>query len=408
MELHTIQRIEQFICDSLIASELIPLNVNVLRLADAAQNEGIVTQTNNIVVRYTGSSTVVKNRVPLIHHDTMNFVLDISCQNYLTSSGHDFATQLVAGAKITLSGTSPSGAFVQVLEPLTHSSTQFTGLTPQSQYTYTQTYSLIVEEVMPFIALDPCVQRGDCRQIFPGQNVVSVLPLAGVVDPRTGSIYIPWYPGTDEIEKAFTRALGVRWSDELTQSGDWVFVCAPDEVFIEDPINQPIYLLSNDNFTEDGRLVVTIWDAETKTPIREVFYEDSGKKIVRYALELWRNTLQGAETGTIAPDSVLDATFSGRFNSGEFAVVKGALTRLVSDPMDPESKVQTLMGGTLIGIKPDTFIQTPQGRYYFVGRSPLGKGWILGDSFEIASINSLWRLGCLPCEGGPNPVPLCP
>lgn len=407
MELSTINRIEQYLCDALIASPLIPLNVNVLRLADAVDKEGVVTQTNNIVVRFTNSSATVKNRIPLIYEKTLYFELNFSCQNYLTSSGHDFATQLITGAEITISGGAPSGAFVQVIEPFHCTSSQYTGLTPQSQYTYTQTYTVVIEEVLPFIALDPCVQRGDCRQIFPGQGVATSLPLAGVVDESSGEIYIPWYPGTNELEEAFTEALGVRWSNELTQTGDWVYVCAPEEIFIEDPLNQPIYLLSNNNYTEDGKLVVTIWDEETRTPIREVFYVPTGKKLVRYAVELWRNTLQGSEEGVVSQDAVLDSSFSFGFTVGEFAVVKGAWQSLYTDPMDPNSLVQTLMGGTLIGVKTDTFIQTSSGRFYFVARSPQGKGWLLEDSFEIASINSLWKLGCLPCEGGPNPPSLC-
>lgn len=407
MDVSTIQRIEQYICDALIASPLIPIGVNVLRLADAAQNEGIITQTNNIVVRYTNSSTMVKNRIPLVYEETMSFELNFSCQNYLSSSGHDFATQLITGAKITISGGVPSGSFVQAIEPFHCTSTQFTGLTPQSQYTYTQTYTLVVEEVLPYIALDPCVQRGDCRQIFPSQNVATSLPLAGVVDENTGEIYVPWYSGTTEIEEAFSKAFGVRWQDELNQAGNWVYVCAPEEVFVEDPVNNPVCLLSTNSFTEDGKLVVTMFEPDCKTVIKEVLYVSTGKKIVRYALELWRNTVKGAQFGSIAPDSVLDATFTSGFNVGEFAVVRGAFQTFYSDPTDPGSPTQTLTGGTLIGVKPGTFIQTPAGRFYFVATSPKGKGWIIKDSFEIASINSLWKLGCGNCEGGPNPPPLC-
>jgi hypothetical protein len=407
MELNSLTRIEQFLCDSLIASPLIPLGVNVLRLADAVENEGVVTQTNNIVVRYVNSTSNVKNRVPFIYEDVLNFELNFSCQNYLTSSGHDFATQLLMGAKITLSGSAPSGAYVQVLEPFSCSSSQFTGLSEESQYTYTQNWKVTIEETLPYIALDPCVQRGDCRQIFPSHNVATTLPLAGVLDEASGSIYIPWYPGTNELEAAFTEALGVRWSEELTQSGDWVYVCAPDEVFMVDPLNQPIYLLSNNNYTEDGRLVVTVWDAITKEPIKEVFYVDSGKKLARYAVELWRNTVLGSLGGVIDPASVRDASWTSGITIGEFAVVRGANQTLFSDPLDPNGKQQTLMGGTLIGVKPDTFIQTPKGRFYFVGQSPQGKGWLIQDSFELASINSLWKLGCNPCEGGPNPPSLC-
>jgi len=407
MDLNSLTRIEQFLCDSLISSPLIPLGVNVLRLADAVENEGVVTQTNNIVVRYVNSTSNVKNRVPFIYEDVLNFELNFSCQNYLTSSGHDFATQLLMGAKITLSGSAPSGAYVQVLEPFSCSSSQFTGLSEESQYTYTQNWVVTIEETLPYIALDPCVQRGDCRQIFPSHNVATTLPLAGVLDEASGSIYVPWYPGTNPLEAAFTEALGVRWSEELTQSGDWVYVCAPDEIFIEDPLNQPIYLLSNNNYTEDGRLVVTVWDAITKEPIKEVFYSDSGKKLARYAVDLWRNTVLGSLGGAIDPSSVRDTSWTSGITIGEFAVVRGANQTLFSDPLDPNGKQQTLMGGTLIGVKPDTFIQTPKGRFYFVGQSPQGKGWLIQDSFELASINSLWKLGCKPCEGGPSPSSLC-
>lgn len=409
MQLNTITRIEQYLCDSLIASPMIPLSVNVLRLADAIENEGVVNQTNNIVVRFTGSTTNVKNKVPLIYEEQMQFELNFACQNYLSSSGHDFATQLLMGAKITISGGAPSGAYVQVTEPFHCSSTQFTGINKQSQYTYTQLYSVLVEEVLPYIALDPCVQRGDCRQIFPGQNVATKLPLAGVLDEASGSIYIPWYPGTDPLEAPFTGQSGVRWSNEITQTGDWVFVCDPEEVFIEDPLGQPIYLLSNNSYTEDGRLVVTVWDAETREPIKEVFYSDSGKKLARYAVELWRNTTQGAldGNGSISASATQEMSFFQGMNIGEFAVVRGGIQIFYSDPMDPDAKQQTLMGGTLIGVKPDVFVQTPKGRFYFIVQSPQGKGWLLEGTFELASVNSLWKLGCGVCQGGPEPTTLC-
>jgi hypothetical protein len=56
---------------------------------------------------------------------------------------------------------------------------------------------------------------------------------------------------------------------------------------------------------------------------------------------------------------------------------------------------------------PETFIQTPKGRFYFVGQSPQGRGWMLEDTFELASVNSLWKLGCLPCAGNRGPDALC-
>ena len=386
--------------DALIASPLIPIGVNVLRLADVIDKEGVVSQTNNIVVRYTGASNAVKNRVPMVFERTMRFELNFSCQNYLTSSGHDFATQLLTGAFITLNGSVPGGAYVQVLEPFVCANEDFTGLTDQSQYTYTQVYQLIIEEALPYIALDPCVQRGDCRQIFPALGVDTKLPLGGILEETTGDIYVPAYDCGGEPVEDYDACYGVRWSNELTQSGDWVFICDPDCVFIEDPLGQPIYLLSNNNYTEDGRLVVTIFDAETDEPIREVFYCNTGRKLARYAVELWNDTVN--KTGAISSKAVKDASWYQSMNYGEFAVVTGGYQFLFVDPLNPDSPQLYLDGGILIGVQTQTFIQTPKGRFYYVGQSPAGKGWMLEGTFELASVNSLWRLGCLPCSDGLN------
>ena len=405
MELNTISRIEQFIVDALVASPLIPISVNVLRLADAIENEGVVQQSNNIVVRYTGSSNTVKNRIPMVYERNMSFELNFSCQNYLTSSGHDFATQLLAGAFLTINGSVPSGASIQVIEPFTCPNELFTGLSEESQYTYTQTYVLTAEDTLPYVALDPCVQRGDCSKIFPGQNVETRLPLAGVVDSASGEIYVPWYTGDKTPLEDYSAPYGVRWSNPATQTGDWVFNCDPDTVFLPDPLNQPIYLLSNNSYTEDGRLVVTVWNAETSEPIEEVFYIQTGKFLARYAVELW-NDVAGKADPISSRASKYAEWFTG-FNEGEFAVVTGGYAFLNVDPLNPEAKQLYLDGGALIGINSETFIQTPRGRFYFVAKSPQGRGWIHEDSFELATINSLWKLGCLPCDGNPGPIAPC-
>jgi len=330
----------------------------------------------------------------------MRFELNFSCQDYLTSSGHDFATQLITGAFITLNGSVPGGAYVQALEPFVCVSEDFTGLTDQSQYTYTQVWQLIIEEALPFIALDPCVQRGNCRQIFPALGVESKLPLGGILDEATGDIYVPSYDCDGEPQEDFDACYGIRWSNELTQSGNWVFICDPDCVFIEDPLGQPIYLLSNNSYTEDGRLVVTVFDAETKEPVREVFYCNTGKKLARYAVELWSDTVNKA--GAISAKASKDASWYQSMNYGEFAVVLGGYQFLYVDPLNPDSPKLSIDGGVLIGVQMQTFIQTQKGRFYYVGQSPQGKGWLPEGSFELASVNSLWRLGCLPCSDGLN------
>ena len=405
MELSTYTRIEQFLCDALIASPLIPISVNVLRLADAVDAEGIVQQTNNIVVRYTGATNTTKNRVPLVFERRLTFELNFSCQNYLSSSGHDFATQLLAGAFITLNGTVPSGAYVQVIEPFVCANERFTGLTEESQYTYTQEYQVLIEEALPYIALDPCVQRGDCRQLFPGLGVETRLPLGGVLDEASGDIYVPAYDCDGQPPEDYDACYGIKWSNELTQSGDWVFICDPDCIFLEDPLGQPIYLLSNNNYTEDGRLVITVFDAETDEPLREVFYCNTGKKLARYAIELWTDTV--AKSGPISSKASKDTAWFQGMATGDFAVVKGGYQFLYTDPLNPEGKQLFIDGGVLIGVQREVFIQTPKGRFYFVGQSPQGKGWMLEGTFEFAEVNSLWKLGCLPCSGDTGPIAPC-
>jgi len=420
VQLNTISRIEQFICDALTASPLIPISVNVLRLADAIENEGVIQQTNNIVVRYTGATNVVKNRIPMVFERELMFELNFSCQNYLTSSGHDFATQLLAGAFSTINGSVPSGAHVQVIEAFVCTTERFTGLTNESQYTYTQEYRVTIEEALPYVALDPCVQRGDCRYLFPGLGVETRMPLGGVLDEATGDIYVPSYSCTPQYAPTeccnptdpnqppledYDACYGIRWSNEVTQSGDWVFICDSNCVFIEDPLGQPIYLISNRSYTEDGRLVVTIFDAETKEPLREVFYCNTGKKLARYAIELWNNTV--FKGGSIGSGAVQDTSWLQGVNTGDFAVVLGGYQFLYVDPLNPDAPLLSLDGGALIGVVRETFIQTAKGRFYFVGQSPQGKGWMLEGTFELAEINSLWKLGCLPCSGDTGPIAPC-
>lgn len=389
--------------DALIASPLIPLGVNVLRLADVVDKEGVVSQTNNIVVRYTGASNIVKNRIPMVYERVLRFECNFSCQNYLTSSGHDFATQLLAGAFNTLNGGVPGGAGVQVIEPFTCSSEDFTGLSPESQYTYTQVYQLTIEDSLPYIALDPCVQRGDCRRILPALGVEAKLPLGGILDESTGDIYVPSYPGSGSPDEDYDACYGIRWSNEVTMSGDWVYICDPSYVFIQDPLGQPIYLLSNKSYTEDGRLVVTVFNAKTKEPLREVFYCNTGKKLARYAVELWNDVV--TKDGKPSSKAVFDSIIPTSFNTGEFAVVTGGYQFMYTDPLNPEAPKLSLDGGSLIGIQTETFIQTAKGRFYFVGKSPQGVGWLPDGTFELAAVNSLWKLGCLPCSYGDNVPP---
>ena len=96
----------------------------------------------------------------MVFERKLSFELNFSAQNYLTSSGHDFATQLLAGAFMTLNGSVPSGAYVQVLEPFVCTNERFTGLTDESQYTYTQEYQVCIGPLeLRHVQLDRLVIR---------------------------------------------------------------------------------------------------------------------------------------------------------------------------------------------------------------------------------------------------------
>jgi hypothetical protein len=111
------------------------------------------------------------------------------------------------------------------------------------------------------------------------------------------------------------------------------------------------------------------------------------------------------------------AALLGAAPVGAQALQKRIDTRLAAPPVNrnlwgvvllgPDGKQLYLDGGILIGVMPETFIQTPNGRFYFVGQSPQGRGWMQEGTFELASINSLWRLGCMPCAGNSGPSALC-
>ena len=142
MRLDTISRIEQFMTDALLSSPLIPLGVNVIRLAATEDEEGIAVMARTIVVRYIGSSINVINIAPLATERSMEFEVTLAAQSYLTQSGHDYVTQMCAGCYNTLNNQVPMNCCVEIMEPPHLNNESFQGLTDQSQYFYTQTWSL--------------------------------------------------------------------------------------------------------------------------------------------------------------------------------------------------------------------------------------------------------------------------
>jgi hypothetical protein len=407
MQLYTISRIEQYITDSLIASPEIPLSVNVLRLADAIDKEGVVQNTNNIVVRYVSSFFNVKTRIPLVYERALTFELNFSAQNYLTSSGHDFATQLLAGALNTLVNGVPGDAGVQVAESFTLQNEQFTGITENSQYTYTQTWQITTSETVPYVALDPCVQRGDCSQIFPGRYTRTNLPLAGIID-IDGRIFVPALPDgscADTPEADGGNGGSICWENEITRSGNMVYCCDPSVVFLPAPLIDRVRLTWTGQYLGDdkNKIMVAITDLETNETIAEVIYcglndiDGFPQYLMRYQIELWRSQV-GNITNENRGRSVLTDSWTMSTQTGILAVVMSNAQPVYIDPTNPEAPQRMVDGGIVIGVLPNVYIQVGPDRYVLVQQSPVGRGWINESVIQPTSINDLWKLGCPTCR----------
>ena len=407
MQLYTISRIEQYICDALIASPEIPLSVNVLRLADAIDKEGVVQNTNNIVVRYVSSFFSVKTRIPLVYERALTFELNFSCQNYLTSSGHDFATQLLAGALNTLVNGVPGDSGVQVAESFTLQSENFTGITEESQYTYTQVWQITISETVPYVALDPCVQRGDCSQIFPGRYSRTNVPLAGVIDDE-GRIFVPALPDgscADTPEADGGNGGSICWENEITRSGNMVYCCDRTILFLPADLIDKVRLTWTGQYLnkEKTKIMVAITLLENNETIAEVIYcglndiDGYPQYLMRYSLGLWRSQTENIMNEN-RPRSVLDTSWKEGTQTGLLAVVQSNASVLYIDPTNPQAPQRMVDGGIVVGVLPHVYFQVGPDRYILVQQSPQGRGWMKETDLKYTQINELWKLGCPTCR----------
>ena len=223
MRLDSITKIERFIANALLSSPLIPLGVNVLRLADVSDGEGILQMVNSIVVRYISSSEQVERQAPLTILRTMSFEVNIASQSYLSQSGHDFAVQLCCASHETLTNTVPPNTGLEIFAPLRMVSEQFAGLTDSTHYTYTQRWELITQDMHRGIAIDPCVQRGDCTRLFPSNLITRLKP----GETACGAIiYAPVLPPPNNLIPYDTEFAGAQFDTV----GNLVYVWNPEEV----------------------------------------------------------------------------------------------------------------------------------------------------------------------------------
>ena len=142
-----VAKLEEFMVNVLTSSPLIPLGVNILRLADTLDNEGVVQSTSNIVVSYSGSSSNLKNRDPYVIEKSYSFKVTVTAQDYLNTTAHDFALSLKEGVLGSLINQVPFVDGVQVVEPFYSTDDTFVGITENSQYVYGISFRLTGEEL---------------------------------------------------------------------------------------------------------------------------------------------------------------------------------------------------------------------------------------------------------------------
>ena len=379
MRLDSIITIERFIVDALISSPLIHLSVQVLRLADAIENEGIVNQSNTIVVRYLNSFTVDKNRQPVVTERATTFRIEYTCQNYLSSSGHDYALTLLEAVNKILRGKNPPSGSFQVVEGFRLQRETFEGLTDNSQYFYSQEWEIILEEVPSEIILDPCVSRGDCSQSWPPPNVLpqeQPIPEWNVIDE--GKIYEPSCPSQPDL----LTGGGVE-QDPVT--GDLIYKC-DGTLFIPGTELSDLLFISTGVKTEEGFLVVRVFRVSDGSLYGEYVYSDSGLRITRLSGGLWKSPVDFVGVKPVSQrESLLDVTFKGV--QGSVSALVNQDTIGVSDPLNIETSIKRkVVQGSITRVFYDTRIIT-SGFTWVLTNFCNGTPWIPIDTVVLTEID---------------------
>jgi hypothetical protein len=383
MLLDSITRIEQFMTNALLSSPLVPLGVNVIRLADVSDEEGILQMVNSMVVRYTDSSVNVVSRAPLAMERSLNFEVNIACQSYLSNSGHDFAVQLLAAAHETLINQVPCNTGLEVIEPFVMTSEQFTGLTDSTHYTYTQRWTLTIQDYYRGISLDPCVARGNCSKLFPANLTQRLLPgefLAG------GRIIAPVLPPPNQSIPYDKDYAGV----ELNESGDLVYKWDPEKVFMtagEIANGEIVYTGGTD---ESGQFY--IFNLKLPSPgggmafDRFFFGADTGKRILQLPSTLYRSPNQRVFLTRVSEPGE-DILPTKKMPRNGYGYVIAGKTYIYKDPTDADAIAILVSGGDLFPTEEGTVLATGTESYYRIGSTPIGQAWIDTRDFKLLNPN---------------------
>lgn len=385
MRLDTISRIEQFMTDALLSSPLIPLGVNVIRLAATEDEEGIAVMARTIVVRYTGSTVNVTNISPLATQRAMEFEVTLAAQSYLTQTGHDYVTQMCAGCYNTLNNQVPMNCGVEVMEPLHLNTERFEGLTENSQYVYNQTWSLLVQEINPVFAVDPCVQRGNCSYLFPSNSVSTILPGDVLLGPQ---LYAPVYPPPDGVD------YDPELSGVLVKGDDLVYKVQPTEVFLA---NWEDYnLVSTDVLDASGKLLkVSIYNKATGAMFGNYQAANSeGRGVIQIGGDQsasnsnWIGGLYRSPVGDVGNPSasagpeVLKPVFAVKNGYG---FVNTQRATIYTDPTSSTAATSSVKFGQLFTTEAGVELVAGGVTYNYIGGTSLGKAWIKAIDFRLVT-----------------------
>lgn len=373
-----VAKLEEFMLNVLTSSPLIPLGVNILRLADTLDNEGVVQSTSNIVISYSGSSSNLKNRDPYVIEKSYSFKVTVTAQDYLTTTAHDFALSLKEGVLRALINQVPFVDDVQVVEPFYSTDDTFEGITENSQYVYGITFRLTSEELYTVVSMDPCVRRGNCKALWPPEGFVNKVP-PGAVITADGKLWE--VAGVNDCGETIYGAYYGTTGDLLLKFDDSILI-PKEELGIWN------FETTNSITTEDNKLEVWMYDGDGNQ-IERIFFSDTGKKVPKILEQFYRSSVNGAARFRSSLDS---ETLRTVVDTGStYAIVDVIYAQVYTNPLVSLDDFSEIPGGNVIMVDPDTRLELNGVRYIAVRKSDLGSGgWIDERALQIEDKDNIY------------------
>ena len=373
-----VAQLEIFMVNVLTSSPLIPLGVNILRLADTLDNEGVIQSTSNIVVSYSGSSSNLKNRDPYVIEKSYSFKVTVTAQDYLSTTAHDFALSLKEGVLMSLINQVPFVDGVQVVEPFYSTDDTFEGVTENSQYVYGISFRLTSEELYTIVSMDPCVRRGNCKALWPPEGFVNKVP-PGAVITADGKLWE--IAGVNDCGETVYGAYYGTTGDLLLKFDDSILI--PKE-----ELGVWSFETTNSITTEDNKLEVWMYDGDGNQ-IERIFFSETGKKVPKILEQFYRSSVNGAARFRSSLDT---ETLRTVVDTGStYAIVDVTYAQVYTNPLVSLDDFGEVPGGNVIMVDPDTRLELNGVRYIAVRASDLGSGgWIDERSLQIEDRDNVY------------------